>query len=104
MMADRENRANWRQPDMHHWSEQDWRKFITPDKLPDLRYWQPGEALPEYQFTNHLANFHKRAAQRFTHAFCLPLLDRLRPKWPEETYPQKIPDEVVAELERKLRD
>jgi hypothetical protein len=104
MMADKENSANWSNPELHHWSQQDWRTFIASDKLPGLQYWRAGESLPEYHFTSHLARFPKRAAQRFAHAFCLPLLDRSRPVWPEETYPQKIPDAVVAELDRQLRD
>jgi glycosyltransferase involved in cell wall biosynthesis len=104
MMADKENRSNWSRPELHHWAEQEWRKFITPDNLPELRYWQPGTKLPEFHFTNHLAKPHKRAMQRFAHAFGLPLLDRLRPHWPEETYPQKISPEIQSELESQLRD
>jgi hypothetical protein len=103
MLADAENRANWEHPDLHHWSEKEWRKFIAPDAAPEMHYWPPGEPLPEYHFTNHLAGWPKRAAQRWAHACALPLLDRLRPSWTEETYPQKISKEIQAELARQLR-
>jgi hypothetical protein len=103
MMADEENRSNWSRPELHHWAEREWRKFITPDNLPELRRWQPGTELPEFHFTNHIAKFHKRAAQRLAHAFCLPILDRFRPHWPEETYPQKISPEIVARLAEELK-
>jgi hypothetical protein len=69
-----------------------------------LQYWRPGEALPEYHSTSHLAGFSKRAMQRLTHAVGVSLLDYFRPGWPEGTYPQRIPEEVSAELERQLRD
>lgn len=104
MMADKENRAHWTQPELHHWAEQEWRKFITPDNLADLQYWKPGTDLPEFRFTNHLAKFSTRIAQRFAHTFCLSLLDRTRPKWPDETYPQRISEAVQMELKNKLSD
>lgn len=104
MMANAENRANWSQPELHHWSEQDWRKFITPDNLPELRYWSPGTELPEVHLTNHLARPHRRAIQRIAHAVCLPILDRLRPAWPEEAYPLKISDEVTKRLAEELKE
>jgi Glycosyl transferase family 2 len=103
MMTDKENRAHWTQPELHHWSERDWRKFITPDNLAGLQRWQTGTDLPEFKFVGHLAKHHKRVAQRFAHAFCLPVLDRLRSRWPEEAYPQKISAEIQAELESNLR-
>jgi len=102
MMADKQNRTNWSQPELHHWSEREWRKFIAPDDAPDLRYWKSGEALPQFHCTEHLGKPHKRALQRFIHAFCLPVLDNMRPKWPEDMYPKKISPEVIAELEREL--
>jgi len=102
MMADPENRANWTRPELHHWMEREWPKFITPDDLPELKFWHPGTVLPEYHFTNHLAKPHKRLAQRLAHTLCMPLLDRLRPHWPEEAYPQNISAETQAELETQL--
>jgi len=104
MMADKENRANWTQPELHHWSEQEWRKFITPDSQPEMCCWQPGTPLPELHLTNHLAKTPRRAAQRIIHAFGLPMLDRLRSSWPEGTYPQKISDEVVQRLAEDLKE
>ena len=104
MMADKQNRANWSYDDVHHWSEREWKKFVAPDDSPDLQYWQPGEPLPECHSTTHLAGFTKRAMQRLTHAVGVSLLDRFRPGWTEGTYPQRIPDDVAAELERQLGD
>jgi len=103
MMADQENRSNWSRPELHHWAEREWRKFITPDAFPDLRFWKQGEALPELHFSNHLAPPHIRAVQRFAHAFLLPLLDRSRSGFPEDAYPQNIPEEVVQLLAQELK-
>jgi glycosyltransferase involved in cell wall biosynthesis len=90
MMADVENRRNWTRPCEHHWSRDDWRSFIAPDDDPDLRHWQPGTLLPEFRFTNHLAHPHVRATQRLAHAWLLPLLDRLRPRYPDSAYPKSV--------------
>jgi glycosyltransferase involved in cell wall biosynthesis len=103
MMADEENRYNWTRPELHHWAEAEWRKFITPDHLSGLQYWQSGTKLPEFQFTNHLANVQKRMIQRLVHSFCLPLLDHLRAQWPDDAYPQKISVEIQADLESKFK-
>jgi len=51
----------------------EWRKFITPDNLPELCHWQPGSELPEVHFTNHLRAPHIRIVQRFVHGLCLPI-------------------------------
>jgi glycosyltransferase involved in cell wall biosynthesis len=103
MMADKENRANWL-IDYHYWQDREWRNFITPDDAPNLKHWVPGSPLAEVHQTNHLAKPHVRIAQRLTHAFMLPLLDRRRGRWSEDTYPQRITPEVVALLDRELRD
>lgn len=102
MMADKENSKDWTQPELHHWSQREWRKFIVPDNTPDLLYWKEGEALPVYHFTNHLMKPHVRFAQRMAHTFLLPILDRRRPKWPADYYPQRIPADLVERLERDL--
>ena len=102
MMADEENRANWSRPELHHWAEREWKRFITPDDLPDLKYWKPGAGLPLVHQTNHLKPSPVRAVQRLVHALCLPVLDRLRPKFPPEGGPQPIPHETVKLLEEKL--
>jgi glycosyltransferase involved in cell wall biosynthesis len=94
MMADEENRANWSRAELHHWAEREWKRFITPDDLPDLKYWKPGTELPLVRQTNHLKPLHIRAVQRLVHALCLPVLDRLRPKFPPEGRPQPIPYET----------
>ena len=98
----KEARAHWT-GDFHHWDEAEWRKFITPDNLAELQHLQLVHELPEIRFSNHLKPPHIRLVQRITHALCLPVLDRLRPAWPETAYPQKISEEVVARLNRDLR-
>jgi hypothetical protein len=103
MMADGENCANWSRPELHHWAEAEWRKFIVPDDAPGLKHWVPGSALPEPRQTNHLAPPHKRLGQRVAHAFLLPLLDRMRQGWPDGECPQPISPDVVATLEREVR-
>jgi glycosyltransferase involved in cell wall biosynthesis len=98
MMADEENRANWSRPELHHWAEREWRNFITPDDLPELKYWKPHTELPLVHSTSHLKPPHIRAVQRFVHTFCLPVLDRLRPKFPEDGKPQPIPQQMTERL------
>jgi glycosyltransferase involved in cell wall biosynthesis len=103
MMADKENRSNWTRPELHHWAETEWKKFITTDDLPELKFWKPGTDLPLVRQRNHLRPPHIRAVQRFLHAFCLPLLDRKRPGFPAEAKPQSIPAGIVQQLEQELR-
>jgi glycosyltransferase involved in cell wall biosynthesis len=102
MMADEENRSNWSRPELHHWAECDWKKFITPDDLPGLKLWKSGTELPLVHETGHLKPSHIRVVQRFMHAFCLPMLDRLRRKFPPDSRPQAIPKEIVELLQEKL--
>ena len=93
---------DWTQPETHHWSDGEWRKFITPDNLPGLHFWQPGTELPQFHFTSHLRPPLIRTAQKFVHTFCLPILDRTRAKWPETAYPPKISTDIVKVLEQEL--
>ena len=102
MMADKENRSHWTRPELHHWAEQEWRKFITPETLPELRHWQLGTELPEFHFTNHIAKIHKRTAQRLAHAFCLPIIDQLRSRWQDQFYPQQITPAVQLKIKKQL--
>ncbi len=102
MLADAENRQNWSRPELHPWAETDWRKFVTPDDSSGLRQWAPGSQLEDVKFVNHLARPHIRLAQRLVHGFLLPLLDRRRPAWPDDAYPQRIPPELVAKLSQLL--
>ena len=104
MMADHENRSNWTQPELHHWSQSEWRKFVTPNDEPGLKYWNPGTELPELHLTNHLKRPHIRLLQKFAHRFLLPLLDSRCATWPAEAYPQRIPAEVVAQLQLELSE
>ena len=100
MMA---NCHDWTNPDNHHWSEGEWRKFITPDDHPGLHHWQPGAEMPRFNFNSHLRPPHIRAVQKIVHTFCLPFLDRTRPAWTEGTYPPVIPPEINRTLEKELK-
>jgi len=102
MMADKENRSHWTHADLHHWAQSEWRKFITPDDEDGLEHWAPGTMLPEVRYTNHLSSTPKRITQRIIHKFGLPILDRMRPRWKSDNYPQKISDSVINELSIKL--
>jgi len=102
MMADQENRANWSSPELHHWAEQEWRKFITPDNAPGITHWKPGDPLQEVHQMNHLAPLHKRAAQRLAHGWLLPMLDKTRAAWPQDARPQKISPEIISRLQQAL--
>jgi glycosyltransferase involved in cell wall biosynthesis len=102
MMADKENRSNWTRPELHHWAEAEWKKFISPDDLPELKHWPVGTELPLVHQTNHLRPPHIRAVQRLVHGFGLPLLDRRRPGFSAEAKPQPIPPEIVQRLEQEL--
>ncbi len=104
MLADEENRANWSRPELHHWAAREWQKFITPDDLTGLEFWKLGMDLELVHQRNHLKPPHIRAVQRFIHAFCLPLLDRLRPKFPPDAKPQPIPANIVKRLEHELAE
>lgn len=102
MMADKENRKNWTTK-FHYWQESEWRKFITPDELPELKHWRPGTELPLVHQTNHLAKPHIRVVQRLVHGFGLPLLDRRRAGFSAEAKPQPISPEIVQRLDQELR-
>jgi hypothetical protein len=105
MMADKQNRSNWSRPELHHWAEREWWKFITPDDLPELKHWlPPGTELPLVHQANHLRSLPVRAVQRLTHAFCLPILDRQRRPFSAEAKPQAISEDVVRRLEEELRN
>jgi Glycosyl transferase family 2 len=91
-------------PERQHWAERQWKKLIVPDDLPGLKFWQPGTQLPLVHQTNHLKPPHIRAVQRFIHAFCLPMLDRQRPKFPANSQLRLIPKEIVERLEQELSE
>lgn len=90
MMAEPENTC------VRHWALSNWREHIAADGSPDLHYWKPGTNLPEFHFTNHLAPIYKRAVQRVTHAYFLPILDQFRAGYPDAAYPRRIPDELMG--------
>jgi glycosyltransferase involved in cell wall biosynthesis len=102
MMADETNRKNWGRPEQHHWSESDWRKFIMDNDNPELQYWQEGDQLPRYHFTNHLRPLHIRLTQRIVHSLLLPILDAKRPSFSLEVRPQAISNVVQQLLIREL--
>jgi len=85
-----------------HWNQNEWRGLITPDDLPGLQFWPPGTEFREVHATNHLPGAKQRATRRIAHAFCLPILDRLRPAWPEGAYPERIPAEINHRLAKEL--
>jgi predicted HAD superfamily hydrolase len=102
MMADETNRKNWGRPEQHHWSESDWRKVVMANDNPELQYWQEGEQLPRYHFTNHLRPLHIRLTQRIVHSLLLPILDAKRPSFSLEVRPQAISNVVQQLLIREL--
>jgi hypothetical protein len=72
-----------------HWVS-DWREMLVDetDSGIGLEYWKPGMPLPVYHRTNHLASPPKRIAQRVVHSMLLPVLDRMRPRYPADFQPQ----------------
>jgi hypothetical protein len=102
IMGDAENRSNWTAPELHHWSEKEWRNFVRRDGDPDLIYWRPGTDLPNPKFRGHLAKPHIRLLQRIAHSWFLPMLDRRRQRWPDDMYPQRIPGAVTSRLKSEL--
>jgi glycosyltransferase involved in cell wall biosynthesis len=103
--------ADGTRPEWHHWNNTDWRTFVTSDSSPGLKYWNPGQDLPRVDFSSHLSKGHIRLMQRLTHAFLLPALDRLRPDWNDDVYPERIPEvefrrleETMLQIDRQLRD
>ncbi len=102
MMSDPENRANWSRPELHHWAEREWKKFVTPDNLPGLKHWNLGTDLQLVHQTNHLQPPYIRIAQRLVHTYLLQFLDHFRPCFSESARPQKIRSDVIAELEQEL--
>lgn len=102
MMADQENRSNWSRPELHHWTEGEWRRLVTRDDSSGLHFWGKGSELPDGRFFGHVRQPHIRLLQRIIHSCLLPLLDRQRPKWPMDGYPQRIPDEIARELAKEL--
>ena len=102
MMADKQNRINWTRPELHHWAEREWKKFITPDSLPELKHWKRGTELPLVYQSNHLRPPHIRAVQWLVHAFFLPMLDRKRAAWSDGSCPQPIPPQIARSLALEL--
>jgi len=102
MMADETNRKNWSEPELHHWTETEWEKFVTPDNFPGLKHWTLGTELPFVHQSNHLKAPPVRLLQRLIHATALPLLDRARPGFSADARPQPIPPKIIQQLEREL--
>lgn len=93
MMMDKANRDHWRGLAYHEWEEEDWRTFVLPDDSSDLHCWEPGTELVASPHRNHIKTGPKRWVQRALHASCLPLLDAMRPAWPDG-------EDVLASAER----
>lgn len=102
MMADPENRSNWSRPELHHWSENEWRKFIMADDSAGLKYWEHGTDLPVFRLTNHLQPAPVRVIQRLIHATSLQWLDRSRRGFSASTNPLPIPVQIIELLQRDL--
>jgi glycosyltransferase involved in cell wall biosynthesis len=85
----------------HHWTEGNWREHVVTDSR-ELWYWKQGTNLPEFHFTNHLAPLPKRAFQRIVHAWLLSILDRIRPRFLDNAYPRRIPNDLRQSLARSL--
>jgi hypothetical protein len=64
------------------------------DHSGGLEYWKPDSPLPVYNRMNHLAPPAKRMAQRIAHSILLPVLDQMRPRYPEDYQPERMPEEV----------
>jgi glycosyltransferase involved in cell wall biosynthesis len=56
------------------------------------------------QWPSAVAFPYKRTVQRFVHSFCLPLLDRRRPAWPNDTRLSSIPSEITHHLSEELKE
>lgn len=93
----------WAKVEDCHWSQREWRNFVTPDDERGLQMWAPGTPLPELNYTNHLAAPRNRAVQYLLHRFGVRLADRFRRDWDESNYPDRIPEEVVSWLRDVLR-
>ena len=74
-----------------HWVK-DWHEMLVDvlDTSNGLKYWAPGSRLERYNRTNHLAHPLKRVAQRIIHPLLLPVLDRLRPRYPADYAPDRM--------------
>jgi hypothetical protein len=99
-----------------HWDVLDWRKDVfnldggntsgAPQGMKsvagltneELHEWQPGQPLPEVDFTNHLPPAHKRWLQRIASATIVPMLDRRRPDYAKSYQPQIISDDVNRQI------
>jgi hypothetical protein len=95
MMNEPENACN------RHWNQANWNSLIRPSGTP-LQYWKPGTELPEPQFTNHLAPWPRRVAQRALHAWLLALMDRFRTGYSMAAYPRCIPVDLKNRLAAEL--
>jgi hypothetical protein len=104
MMADAVNSVDWVRPDLHHWSEGDWRSFVVPNSLPGLMHWDPGTPLPQVNDPGHVSHWPKRTLQRIAHGALLPVLDRCRPTWPAGIQPRPLPGELAKRLTVALGD
>lgn len=85
-------------PNWIHWVPSDWRKFLTDPSTPGLLYWEPGAALQPDPRTHHLPGLRRRVAARLVHAALLPLLDRMRPKFPRDYEPPVLSAQTVEQI------
>jgi glycosyltransferase involved in cell wall biosynthesis len=82
-----------------HWKLLNWKEALASETLRDLQRWEFGTDLPEIHHRNHLSPFPKRLTQFVLHCFFVRLIDRTRPEWLETNYPDRIPENVVHQLQ-----
>jgi hypothetical protein len=81
-----------------HWDVNDWRSLLINASDSELQYWQVGQELPTYHWRNHLARPYKRGLQQLVHFGLLPVLDRLRPRFPVGYQADRISPEINRQL------
>lgn len=81
-----------------HW-QSDWQSELVPANSPGVLRWDPaqGDLLP-CQDSSHLPGRWRRSLQFAIHFATLPALDRLRPPYPRDFQPTRLPSDVQASL------
>lgn len=98
MMANATNRAFWRAPEDHHWSNDTWKRLVRDSA--DCFHWQNNMPLPLVYQTGHLPPSWKRSALRLFYRSLLPTaIDRTRPSWRRSIdRPARIPEQLQDKL------
>lgn len=81
-----------------HWQSQ-WRSELVPANFPGLLRWDPAQGdLVPCEDSSHLPGRLKRSLQFAAHLATLPALDRLRPPYPRDFQPTRLPSDIQASL------